>query len=390
MNSQKILQQRPVLNVASNKSTFSSPTKYRSPFILGVLLLSLLILAKSYVMFGTKQTESPTPPLSQPSPTAVPTIHPTTDWETYINKFDNYSIKYPQEWFLYPATAEGNGADITNSDISTYNLVPSPENSDYVRVNINVFNNEQGLFLDNWLRENYKGTVYGPSNILFTLNVLSIITREETNSDFLQLGEMRVLAFYIPHNKKIYRIIAFPPNTKHKEALTEILSTFTFLDEVQDDETITWNTYANNEFNYSLNYPSNYFYQIWDSDNDFKDIHYISFIAEKYKNTRQPPEIGLIIYKNPSNLSLREFLDQNSSTSYDEIFDKIIEFKETTIINIPALSFVEESPAWSIKTPTIIFEKNGLIFAIFYTQKSNNDDDIGVKYNQMLSSFKFL
>lgn len=74
------------------------------PLILGILFLSIFILVGSYMVFGTKKTQTPTPPVSSPPPTAVPATDQTTNWLTYQST--SLSFSYPPTWQVKEQTIE--------------------------------------------------------------------------------------------------------------------------------------------------------------------------------------------------------------------------------------------------------------------------------------------
>lgn len=194
---------------------------------LGFLILALVAIGTYYV-----SSRRATPTITAiPSPISAPTStpDPTVNWKTYTNDFDKYSAKYPSNWYLNPASAEGNGTDIADSDISNFAEVPNPDDTEHIRVNIIAFNNESEMPLQKWLEENDTEQIYSEDTI--TVAEITGVLREESNSDFLQLPEIKsAIAIYLPYRNKVYRILAFPSDSKHKEILDQILSTFKFIE----------------------------------------------------------------------------------------------------------------------------------------------------------------
>lgn len=155
--------------------------------------------------------------------------------------------------------------------------------------------------------------------------------------------------------------------------------------------TTDWLTYANAQYGYSIKYPHTLFYKIWDTSKDSKRKHHVVFLLKKYKdkNMPQPPEIGLVIYENPEKIPLKDWLDKHTDFQGESIFEKVVDLRQVTIVNAPALRFVEESPLWEITAPTVLISRDTEIFRLFYTN-AYSKDDLSKTFNQILSTFKFL
>lgn len=161
----------------------------------------------------------------------------------------------------------------------------------------------------------------------------------------------------------------------------------------QTNSTKEWKVYKNEEHGYTIKYPPTYFFTVWDTSKDPLRVHYISFVPEKYRGTPRAPEIGLVIYNNPEEISLREWLDQHTSnqpkgSSNRIVFEKIVDTKWVTVADTPALRFVEESPIWGTRAPTILVLDDKKIFKLFYTN-AYSSEDLSQTFNLMLDTFQF-
>jgi len=166
-------------------------------------------------------SQSP-PPISEP---AAGKTGSAAGWKVYKNEFDGYEIKYPPGWFLYPATAPGNGTDLTDSDISEYRLVPSPDDPEHVRINIITFPARQKPDLKSWLQSYDQERVFSES--LVTIAGISGVKRIETNSEFLQMKSIeRAITIYLPWKDSVFRILIFPENSNYLDIVNTILQSF--------------------------------------------------------------------------------------------------------------------------------------------------------------------
>jgi len=222
----------------SSSETSGPPNKSNWLLIFVVILFVLALVGMAYFTLQNLQLRkkvlrlesrtAPTPILTE-IPTPTPITDPTANWASYINNFEDYSIKYPETWFINPASAEGNGTDLSDVDLKIPQNLPKPDNTDHIRVNIIAFNAPNVISLEEWLKVNDKGKVYSESSV--NLGGTNALVREESNSDFLQLGEIsKAQAIYLIHQNKVYRIMTFPPDSKHKSVFDQILSTFKFLE----------------------------------------------------------------------------------------------------------------------------------------------------------------
>lgn len=172
------------------------------------------------------QPQGHTPPsLSIPDTTFSNQTETTVGWKVYRNEYDRYEIMYPPEWFLYPATAVGNGTDLTDSDISEYKLVPSPDDPEHVRLNIIAFRTGQQPDLETWLRSYDRERVFSESPV--AIAGISGVFRIETNSEFKQLKPIeRAITIYLPWKEVVFRVTVFPTNSVYLDTVNTILQSF--------------------------------------------------------------------------------------------------------------------------------------------------------------------
>lgn len=211
------------------------PSKPRLPLIIAGLFLSLFILVGSYMVFGTKKPSPPTPPVSQPSPTIVPTVDATTNWKVFQSSY-GYSLKYPAEWEIKTADwQEGAlqyGLQTDDEVIIRYtepNQIPHGGFSYGSSLALKIpQDNPKNLTSREWAEEELSGgeITINFSNIkIFGIDSTMAITHFNGINYFV----------FIPYNRKIYKVSYnyFSTEDKTKDYdifFTKILSTFKFLE----------------------------------------------------------------------------------------------------------------------------------------------------------------
>lgn len=155
-----------------------------------------------------------------------------------------------------------------------------------------------------------------------------------------------------------------------------------------------WATFRSQEQGYLIKYPRTFFYKLWDVSEDPLRIQYVSFIPKKYRDTYQAPEVGVVVYKNAAELSLKEWLTghteqtPNAATA-SSIFESIRDLQEVRLAGVPALKFIEESPSWNTSAPTILLSVENKMFRLFYTNAYSNED-LQETFGFMVDTFQLL
>jgi hypothetical protein len=90
-----------------------TPPKNNSGLLIGILLLLLGIivgvaLSKTTIISGVRIPYLPAPPTPTPTllPTPSPTPTPTADWKTYKYINNEFSFKYPPNWYIEPTSVK--------------------------------------------------------------------------------------------------------------------------------------------------------------------------------------------------------------------------------------------------------------------------------------------
>lgn len=315
--------------------------------------------------------------------TSAPMATPdeTVNWKIYRNTFDDYLIEYPENWFLNPATEEGNGMGVSQADLSKMEELPKAYDINHLWVNVLVFKNAKNQSLEDWLKDKeYKtGKVKSQSSFLFSGE--AGIKRIETGEpESLQYPvETDIIAIYASKNGKIYRITAFPWNSKFIPVFDHILSTFKFN---VDDETANWKTYRNEEYGFTLKY-----FQKWQLDassdpsklitiyhpNVNLDIIHSGSASEKISQL-QWPSMGIAISSRPFSESPTE----NNKVS-------ISDWREIIVGGVKGYFYRTNNCAPKCTFRVDLPLENGSKQLVLYM---TSDGDIQV-FNNMLSTFRF-
>lgn len=164
-----------------------------------------------------------------------------------------------------------------------------------------------------------------------------------------------------------------------------------------DEVTTNWQYLENSAFNYSIKYPSDFSYINFDASNNFEEsseyAHAIGFYPNKYLDTFQSPEIGLVIYKNPQKLSLDEwfstwrhrYVNEVNGSSLN-VIDEIKAVQHITINQKDAISYIDES---SPRSSAVLFHKGSQVIKLYYTNANIKDEDLAPTFDLMLKTLQF-
>lgn len=153
---------------------------------------------------------------------------PTAEWNTYIDEFYGYSIKYPREWFIYPDELHkiGYSTDITSFNVKekveeggTRRPIIAGELSIHIAVDY-----KNNIPIREWLKQNppLRGNLISEEALF--INDIESIRRINDESGIM---------IYIPKEEKVYIIHAEPLESlmnEYKETFNLILSTIEFND----------------------------------------------------------------------------------------------------------------------------------------------------------------
>jgi len=196
-------------------------TKKLFLIILAIIVLSILIYAVIYLNLGSKLNKitkpNPTPTIAS-QPSKIP--YDTTTWKTYVNRTFGYTFRYPSDW---------NMLGEQNPESNTI-VLSSP--ADSFTFGVYVVNTTPNLLenLQTGLKQPKDITVAG---VKATTGITFSGIGVDTNPNDFSVHNITTI---IEHNNSIYNISASPINSKYIDYYDQVLSTFKFLDQKQDQQ----------------------------------------------------------------------------------------------------------------------------------------------------------
>lgn len=238
--------------------------------IVGIVFLMAIIGAGAYyfgAMKSTKPTQIPQPTqTSQPISTTSPQDG-TTNWETYVNSNNNFSIKYPKDAkYIDVYDPRSNRPKTWIVDFELYRK----SNSDALaQLFIHNFDNLDSLSAKDYFLQHQKEAIeYSKKN-----NVPP--PPEAVEEKQIKIGNIDAYSVLLnPHNDPIIsntyiaggnkmimiehflEIVQNDPKTEeHTRIFNLMISTFKFLNQIQVVDTSNWQLYTDSKFSFSFKYP---------------------------------------------------------------------------------------------------------------------------------------
>jgi hypothetical protein len=287
----------------------------------------------------------------------------TASWETYTNQIYNFEIKYPKDWMLQkevghpPATIISYRWEDTN--YCSFNILIVSNNTD------NFFSAEPDWYRQNgYTEESY--TVAGMPAIKF--------------SKFPVEDSRPAAVIYFNNNSdRIDMVTSLDKYETCTKIFSQMLSTLKFL-----NETVSWQTYQNKDGGYSFEYPKEWnaatnkynsknalFGPGATSESGYGGVEYIGTLSSGQ---------SLKTFVKEFNLGIESGSISETATTING---------QNVIINILPKASTEPT-----ETKSVSFEKNGKVFNMYLTYKTNftqypEDKQRLDIFNQMLSTFKF-
>ena len=236
---------KPIKNPLEKDSTKANEVRLKDNFYLMLLILLLSIAISCLfiyiVFFKDKISNIATPqPIATVSPTPVPTqvSYETTGWKTYVNPKLNWSVDYPNSWYMYDKGFKGNGEDQYISVF--FNNEPFPENIPegieiaYDGVSIYADMLDTGQLLEGILPRYISSQEPVQVDGRAATKVVQDTRNDEMLAEVYRVLETR---YYIDYLKDEYKtlLITFVDRNGDINSTTfdQILSTFKFLDDGQ-------------------------------------------------------------------------------------------------------------------------------------------------------------
>lgn len=221
------------------------PAKQKNiPMLVMIILTTLSLLFSGYLFYQNTQlkkqvAQSPT------TATPLPTTDPTTNWTNYSNAVENFTFRYPETWIIDTTNEMG---DERKENVK---LILTKGQAEIV-----IFANLVGI---GGIGQTYEGET-------FTLdgNSLYLYNKADTqnNTQFLGVTDSLTesIGVFILNGKTYSITVSYPSSYSQTESdgteedFRQILSTFEFIDGVQDG----LETYTNTKYKYSFIYPESY------------------------------------------------------------------------------------------------------------------------------------
>ncbi len=156
-----------------------------------------------------------------------------------------------------------------------------------------------------------------------------------------------------------------------------------------------WETYTNDELEYSIKYPQNMIYA--QSGNDVGQIPNTVFYYQKYTGKYYAPVIGIDVYPNSEKLTLEQWLNRRKS-DVDAAGSKIqqVEGKQLNVqragvrAQLPLFSYVEDLTAEDLRLHSYVFQKEDKVFLLYYSESTRyRDESLEPIFNRMLETLEF-
>jgi len=236
----------------NNQSLINPPEKAKGNWLNSVMFLVFGIIIGVVGLLGYQKyfvnrpvtVNSTTPYLT---PTATP--NPTAEWKTYINSVHKVSFRYPLSWSLTQEAGQYENGKIYNTKVKL-------SKGDAL---ITMYLNMDGI---GGQPQTYEGTSFVlDGHHLFQFKKVNSYnsTKEIGISDSLT-----TLGVFTIDNVTYSITITYPTNytSLDEENLlkefNQILSTFKFINQSTNDETMEWKTYTNNVAKFVIRYPENW------------------------------------------------------------------------------------------------------------------------------------
>lgn len=341
--------------------------------LLGALVLVLVAGGAYYI--GTRNVQPQQainiPAVSQPTPT----VAPTANWQTYTNAKYMYSFKYPQTWRI--SSPNDAGAVFITSRPTT-KKAGGDFTPGVAGIGVSITSNTKATVIQNTLGVEKKSET--------TINGISA-TEIQGHSGVA--GSVFFDSVLFEHNGNTYEFTLTTQDPDLIQPLTtefhQILSTFTFTNQIQD--TSNWNTYTSKTGNYSFNYPKDWQLTEKINPNLNKIIPVVSILPPGSFDTNPDysgagEDITIIVYNNPSNLKLEDFIKatvNNDQYTFNFVPITVANTNGEKLINLPG----------AFENENIYIAKGSNVYLIDWLKGQSKLPISEAQFNQIIATFKF-
>lgn len=322
---------------------------------------------------------SPTllPSQSLPSPTQGSTDRTSKTFK-WIDATSSFSVEFPRDWFKSITPTPGK---LKGPEYQIRSRCDTPDIKICIEeiISSKILDNSKHLSLADIAVKEISWTEVDPGSIThmtFSDGTPYILVENISAMDAIR-------QIYLKKNGESTVKIEF---TGGKEDLNQFISTFKFLDQ---EETVSWKTYINTQYGYSIKYPSAVTVE---DPNDPTSESYIRFIVDK-------EQLLIKHLDNPQKQNAKDFYNNLMTKSISEAKKNgwpappaPLETQEASIANIPIFQ-VTSSAGDGNTLHTYIAKDTSVIDISLYKEDSRNSNinNIHAKlFNQILSTFKFI
>lgn len=159
---------------------------------------------------------------SSPAPVATPAL---SDYVTYTNTFDHYSVTYPADWFVDPSIGPGSAVSIRNKAYDFSHVVTAG----LWKLDIIVEANPNGLTAREWADQSIADNSVRPSGCFAKVLAETAVSVGGEAGIERRVSECRGtgIGIYVAHNGRMILMDAFD-QSDFQPMLASILASFAF------------------------------------------------------------------------------------------------------------------------------------------------------------------
>jgi len=201
----------------------------------------------------------------------------------------------------------------------------------------------------------------------------------------LMIFTVGLITYLVFQNQKLQQQILNPPISPTVQVLSTTPQTTSSIS-ISPDETASWKTYKNTKFGFQFEYPLTSFeLKTWEPVKNLSLS--LSLLQVTNDMAPQKPEIGISVFENPDNKSIKDWVN-TFSRSGQIFFANLKNLKDYQLSGKSGLSFETDNV---IRVNYVVVPLNSRsVIGIYYTEIGSNISLLNETYNQILSTFKFL
>lgn len=346
-------------------------------FFITCFLIAVTVATIVLPIYKLSEDVSDSPTVS-PSPVSDSTIN----WKTHANSQYGYSIKYPENWFVYIQNRDEPAANELSSVFFTDEEgAPAFAQGTKLTLRLVTDNIERSKrFLsygDAGLQNKAEITSITVDGKEAIAAVVTLLQYDEKLNSYVE--DSKSYQILIPHGNNSIWIVS---DLEDKPIVDQILSTFKFTDVAID--TSDWKAYKNtlelSEYGFSLRYPSEWSYK--DNLKLDKTLQFGPLSTQNHIGEKVEPYVSPIIV-----LTISSFYPGTSIETVKNIAPNLKPVWKDVLMGNLSTKQVAHLGCLSGDCMNIIFTKNNVMYDFSITQAS--DEATRRILNKVVSNFKF-